>query len=86
MGNIVGLTAVPEDDDLVDFIKSLIRNHRGLLLITKEELQETLAQTEEAGEPQVFGYAKLMNFLAQGIAEPDLVNLCAAALWELYKQ
>lgn len=83
MGDTVGLTPVPKDGDLVPFIKSLIEDHRELLFQTREELEATIEQTEFAQEPPEFTYAKLLNYLAQGISQPDLINLCAAALWEL---
>ena len=83
MANTIGLTPVPKDGELVPFIKSLIEDHREFLSKTREELNGTIEQTESIQEPGEFAYAKLLNYLAQGITQPDLINLCAAALWEL---
>lgn len=83
MANFIGLVPVPGDKPLGEFIKTLIDKDFELLRQKIIELNDTITETLEAEpeQPIEFAYAKLMNYLAKGISHPDLIHLCASALW-----
>lgn len=80
--NRVGLTPIPTDANVEYFLQELSGDNHEKLINVLEDLRRTLAQTQEAGEPTIFAYGKLLNFLAAN-KKPDMVRLLAAALWEL---
>lgn len=83
MANFIGLVPVPGDKPLGEFIQTLIDRDFELLKQKIKELDDTVTETLEAQpeQPIEFAYAKLLNYLAKGISHPDLVALCASALW-----
>lgn len=86
MGNVIGLTPVPDDKPLEEFINELIEKDVELLAEKLDELLGSIEETEEEKQPKVFAYAKLMNYLAKGVTHPDLIHICCAALWEIIKE
>lgn len=82
MGDVIGLVPVPGDKPLGEFIETLIKRDREFLNKKLIELEDTIRETKESEQPDNFAYAKMLNYLAKGISHPDLINLCAAALWE----
>lgn len=81
MGNVIGLVPVPGDSPLGEFIDKMIATDIELLQEKLGELNLTVEETKESEQPESFAYAKLMNYLATVISHPDLLHLCAAALW-----
>lgn len=80
----VGLTPIPTDANVTEFLQQLWAEHNEQLSTIVGELQQTIAQTEDVGEPDIFAYGKLLNYLASSeVTKPDLIRLLAAALWEL---
>lgn len=50
------------------------------------ELKNTDADTQAGGEPEVFVYARLMNYLGNGINTTELMHIAASAIWQVYGQ
>lgn len=84
MVNHIGLVPVPGDEPLSEFIEKMIKGDTELLGKKLGELDLTVKETKEQDQPDNFAYAKLMNYLATVISHPDLIHLCAAALWEIH--
>jgi len=79
----VGLTPIPTDANVEEFLEELWLEHYEELATILSELQQTIAQTEDAGEPAIFAYGKLLNYLASSeVMKPTLIRLLAASLWE----
>ena len=85
MNDFIGLSPAPKDEDLLEFLKTLVQKDRRSLEETITELLKTIVETRETDQPISFAYAKLLNYLSQGIQYRELVHLCAAALWRLRK-
>lgn len=78
----VGLTPIPTDANVEYFLQQLSGDNHEKLINLLEDLRRTMAQTSEAGEPTIFAYGKLLNYLAAA-KKPDMIRWLAAALWEL---
>ena len=84
--NVIGLHPVPPDAILEDYIKETIQKDIENLGGQLELLWDAVEESLDKGQPEVFAYAKLLNFLASDtLDKPDLVHLCAAAMWKLYE-
>lgn len=84
--NVIGLHPVPPDAVLEDYIKETIKKDVENLDGQVELLWDAVETSLERDQPEVFAYAKLLNFLASDtLDKPDLVHLCAAAMWKLYE-
>jgi hypothetical protein len=84
MDRRVGLTPVPDNANVEAFLQSVAEDHDQELFHVLVDMKATIEQTHEAGEPAIFAYGKLLNFLASDkLTDPDRLKLLAAALWEL---
>jgi hypothetical protein len=84
--NVIGLRPVPPDAVLEEYIKETIKKDEERLNGQLELLWDAVEESLEKGQPEVFAYAKLLNFLASDTLDrPDLVHLCASAMWKLYE-
>lgn len=83
MGDVIGLVPVPGDKPLGEFIESLIVRDTVLMDEKVQELHDTIKETLESDQPEEFAYAKMLNYLAKGVPHPDLISVCAAALWHI---
>lgn len=80
----VGLTPIPTDANIEYFLNDLYANHRKKLNEVLLDMAGTIERTEAVGEPAIFSYAKLLNYLSsEQVKKPELIRLLAAALWEL---
>lgn len=80
----VGLTPIPTDANVDQFLEDLWREHSQELERLLGDMKRTIEQTEDDGEPAMFAYGKLLNYLASDEAKrPKLIRLLAAAIWEL---
>lgn len=85
MGDIprIGPRSIPPDADLKELLSELIKEN-GIVLIQKgAELIDAIQEFEQNNEPREFAYGRLLNYL-NAQAKPELIYLCAAAMWELY--
>lgn len=82
----VGNTPAPSDEELVSWLLKMRENDATELESLLAELKNTDADTQAGGEPEVFVYARLMNYLGNGINETELMHMCAAAVWQVYGQ
>ena len=79
-----GLTPVPSDDELNQWLQDQIDESDKMLFVVLEDLQLSIEDKKQKGEPVNFSYGKLLNYLAsEQFTEPDRIRLLAAALWEL---
>lgn len=79
-----GLTPVPSDVEIDEWLRKRILDHKRLCDETLVDLKNTLIQTRGAGEPDVFTYGRLLNYLADPEElQAELIELCASALWSL---
>lgn len=85
MGDIprIGPRAVPDDANLKELLSDLIKENSMVLVGKGAELIGVIRDFENEGEPREFAYGKLLNYL-QAQDKPELVYLCAAAMWNLY--
>ena len=80
----MGLTPVPSDDQLSEWLQQQIDENDEILYVVLGDLQLSIEDKKEKGEPVNFSYGKLLNYLAsEHFTEPDRIRLLAAALWEL---
>lgn len=80
----VGITPIPTDANVEHFLEGLRSDNQDSLDAVLSDMRKTIAQTEHVGEPVVFAYGKLLNYLASTeVRKPDLIRLLAAAIWEL---
>lgn len=86
MAGRVGLTPVPDDEELIQFLTGMIAADADLCDHHIIELRETIEETLKSEEPIEFAYARMINFLAEGIEVRELAHLCAAAMWRLHGQ
>jgi hypothetical protein len=85
-GNVIGLHPVPPDAVLEEYLNETIQKDVARLDGQLELLWDAVEESLDKGQPEVFAYAKLLNFLASDtLDKPDLVHLCAAAMWKLYE-
>jgi hypothetical protein len=84
MGDIrsIGPRPVPDDQELSEFILDLLNESCATLDEKMEELRDAISETLSNGQPRVFAYAKLLNYLnTQEV--PQLIYLCACAMWKI---
>lgn len=80
----VGFTPIPTDANIQFWLDDLVADHKTLLDALLNDLARTVEETAEKGQPPIFAYAKMMNYLAsEQVKKPEVVRLLAAALWEL---
>lgn len=85
-GKVIGLHPVPPDAVLEEYLKETIQQDIARLDGQLELLWDAVEESLDKGQPEVFAYAKLLNFLASDtLDKPDLVHLCAASMWKLYE-
>ena len=82
----VGNMPAPSDAELVSWLVKMRDDDATELTNLLVELETTDADTRDGGEPEVFVYARLMNYLGNGINETELMHLAAAAIWQVYGQ
>lgn len=85
MARRIGLKPVPNDTQLAEFLNQAISENEKLLNETLDELKETITDTINKNEPEVFAYGKMCNYLAS-LSPVERIALSAAALWRLYGQ
>jgi hypothetical protein len=82
--NRVGLIPIPTDANIEFFLEDLRQDHKKLLDALLDDLAKTVEETAEGGQPPIFAYGKLMNYLSSHeVKKPELIRLLAVALWEL---
>lgn len=81
----IGPNPVPDDVSVETFLESVRKENFEEMGEFLGELKKTLAETENSGQPEVFAYGKMLNYLAteESVTQPWLINILAAALWEL---
>lgn len=77
----IGLRPIP-DGNIAEFLEQLIKDHCEQADDVVEELNETIKETEDSGQPSEFAFGKLLNYLATK-SQPELIEICAGALWNL---
>lgn len=87
MSNVrhIGLRAIPGDipDEGLDFfLESVIKEYCAKTTEKVAELNETIKETEDSGQPYSFAMGKMLNYLAT-LEKPELIELLAGALWHL---
>lgn len=82
-GDRIGLVPVPDDNDLTGFLRKMIENDTEMCNDHLSDLTDTISDTASRSEPREFAYAKMVNFLSEGIEFKDLVHTCAAAMWAI---
>lgn len=85
MGDLprIGPRSIPDDANLKELLSELIKENSITLISKGAELIDAVSEFKERGEPEEFAYGKLLNYL-QAQDKPELVYLCAAAMWNLY--
>jgi hypothetical protein len=79
----IGPRSIPDDANLKELLSDLIKENSLVLIQKGTELIGVIRDFEKEGEPREFAYGKLLNYLnAQDF--PEVVYLCAAAMWNLY--
>lgn len=79
----IGLEPVPDDEEILEFIRKMIMRDLNSTKRHLQELSETIETTVEIGEPADFAYAKMLNFLSEQIDLRDLIHLAASAMWSI---
>jgi hypothetical protein len=80
----VGAHPIPSDEELVSFLKDMRTADAEELKQLLEELKIT--DNDSVDEPEVFTYARLINYLGNGIDTTQLMHIAAAAVWQVYGQ
>lgn len=81
------LSPVRDDDKVESLLNVMVADDADKLAAIMEQFRDTVVQTESDGQPEVFAYAKAMNFLRSGdVGLPEMVHLLAAAMWKLHGQ
>ena len=78
------LRPLPGDEDVKKYMVEIITENSEMLSKVMKELFDTISQTRKEDQPKEFAYGKLLNYLAAQKG-PEIINLCAAALWEIQK-
>lgn len=81
----IGLRAIPGDitDEGMDFfLETVIKEYSNKATQVVGELNETIRETEDSGQPYSFAMGKMLNYLAN-FEKPELIELLAGALWHL---
>lgn len=81
----IGPNPVPDDVSVEQFLEGIRAENRTEMGEFLAELRKTLSETENSGQPEIFAYGKMLNYLAteESVTQPWLINTLAAALWEL---
>ena len=81
----IGLTPVPKDANIEEFLNNVIKENREEMESFLKELIKTVAETETSGQPSSFAYGKMLNYLAreESVTQTWLINMFASAMWEL---
>lgn len=77
----IGIRAVPPDADIARFLQQLIKEYEAKLNGVERGLADTVSQTAHDNEPEVFAFAKMLNYLAT-LTKPELIELLASSLWK----
>ena len=65
----------------------MIRKDTEVLDWQLEQLWDTVEESLDKSQPEVFAYGKALHFLeSDELSKVELVHLCAAAMWKLYEQ
>lgn len=77
----------PDDGEVEKFLKETKDTDIAELYEFLIDMGETIKQTEENGEPKIFAYGKLWNFLkGTEISHAMQTKLLAAAIWTLMEE
>ena len=76
----VGLHQVPDDEDMEDFLRSLLQEAKLELSSLITEFSDVVQYGDEEEEPKIFAYARLLNHLSQA-KKPEIVRMLSAAIW-----
>lgn len=81
----IGLNPVPDDADVTKFLEQVYSENLKEMEAFLNELKKTIEETKNSGQPDVFAYGKMLNYLAteESVTQPWLINVLATALWEL---
>lgn len=77
----IGLKPVPDDADIANFLHKTMEEYNEKFNDTKKELEDTLEQTIIEGEPPIFAFGKMLNYLAT-LEKPELIELLAGCMWK----
>jgi hypothetical protein len=79
------LTPIPTDANIAEYLTRVQESDDKELYEILVDMRNTIEETEEAGQPAIFAYGKLQEFLASPryMTEPLRIKLLAAAIWEL---
>lgn len=86
MGRI-GNKPAPSDSELVTYITEMRERDAVELESLLSELETTDTDAQADGQPEVFVYARLVNYLTSDEVSLDsLIHLAASAIWNVYGQ
>lgn len=77
----IGIRVIPDDVDIANFVKKLDREYQVKVDEIKIQLEETINQTLKQGQPRIFAFAKLLNYLAT-LEKPELIEMLSSTLWK----
>jgi hypothetical protein len=76
---------VPDDENIAEWLDEKEEIHEAIVNEMLDAINGVIDQTRSEGEPDIFAYGKLLNYLAStDIKQPELIAICAAALWWLH--
>lgn len=84
MTDHIGLDAVPDDENLIKWLRVKFGLANVELLEYQQEFNEVVELTKENDEPIEFAYARLLNNLATK-TEPELIRMLSAFIWRFSK-
>jgi hypothetical protein len=70
------------DNEVAKFLVTRRDEHYAVLRSAMAELADTKIETEVQGQPTIFSYGKLLQWLADQ-PHTEVLKLCAAAMWQL---
>lgn len=87
MAGRVGLEPVPDDENIANWLTERSLKHEEIVGEVLTGIEGLRAEVKEDGEPDIFAYGKLLNFLAsEEVSQPELIAICAGALWWLHDE
>lgn len=82
MADKVGLSSVPDDANLIEWLNSLYVDANNELLDYLKEWNEVVDMTKEDNDPIEWAYARLLNNLSS-LDNPKLIRMLSAFIWNM---
>lgn len=77
----IGIRAVPDDADIAKFLSELSEEYKKKAEEIEDQLVDTIDQSIEEGQPPIFAFGKLLNYLAT-MEKPELIEVLSGMLWK----